>query len=34
MNTTLEQLKECKISNHLIEQSIQMVNLILMSFEN
>lgn len=34
MNTTFGAIKECKISNHIIEVSIQMVNLVLMSFEN
>lgn len=34
MNTTFGANKECKIPNHIIEVSIQMGNLILMSFEN
>lgn len=33
MNTSLEAIKDCKISDHLIEVSIQVVNLILMNFD-
>lgn len=34
MNTPLGAIKDCKISDHLIEVSIQVVNLILMSFDS
>lgn len=34
MNVPLGAIKECKISDHLIEVSVKVVNLILMSFEN
>lgn len=33
MSIPLGAIKECKISDHLIEVSIQVVNLLLMSFE-